>query len=527
MSEVKLVEEILSQMNINHSGLLDMISRYLKGNRELDKNTFYENDILIKIDETRFHFTNIEVNNENILILSKLNKIVFEKCSLNINEWDYNNLEVVFFYCDFINDIVIRNINILDNIENFLFVDCKFKRKVELKSTLVNSNLFKNCYVFHLYARDTEFKQKIFDYSFDYRFKNFDLLKNESFIFYNCSIHQEIKIGSFKELNVIHLLYCDFLSDFILESLKIKNFTINRCKFINSFNIQLCHINMADFTDTLFKSTFLSQFSSYKEKLLLENIEFENNASFLSNEFNFDFMPISCNFNKGVSFKDSIIKGIDLEKSNLLGKSNFNNIINLNEESISGEEVLNRETARIIKDSFEQQNNIIEANKYYAIEMQKMEEELKKADKVKISEWLIFKIHGLTSNHSQDWLLALFWILSLSFGLAFINCINEYLDTKLEYMLIDTLVYSIVIILSVFIVQKEKINNFYLIGLFYLIYGFTTKDFTLYNIVNNINPFSIMTEFSELTFLTLVYKVTIAYLIYQLIVSIRQNTRRK
>ncbi len=156
-----------------------------------------------------------------------------------------------------------------------------------------------------------------------------------------------------------------------------------------------------------------------------------------------------------------------------------------------------------------------------------MEEELKKADKVKISEWLIFKIHGLTSNHSQDWLLALFWILSLSFGYAFVNCVNGYLETKLEYMLIDTLIYSVVIMLSVFIVQKEKVNNFYLIGLFYIIYGFTTKDFTLYHISNNINPFSIMTEFSELTFLTLVYKVTIAYLIYQLIVSIRQNTRRK
>ncbi|MGB0990708.1 MAG: hypothetical protein ACPGUI_07770, partial [Halarcobacter sp.] len=63
--------------------------------------------------------------------------------------------------------------------------------------------------------------------------------------------------------------------------------------------------------------------------------------------------------------------------------------------------------------------------------------------------------------------------------------------------------------------------------IFYFSYGFLMDDLDLNSFSNNINPFSIMTEFSELTFLTLVYKVTIAYLIYQLIVSIRQNTRRK
>ena len=39
--------------------------------------------------------------------------------------------------------------------------------------------------------------------------------------------------------------------------------------------------------------------------------------------------------------------------------------------------VKNRETARKIKDTFEKQNNIIEANRFYKLEMKEREKELK------------------------------------------------------------------------------------------------------------------------------------------------------
>jgi hypothetical protein len=191
--------------------------------------------------------------------------------------------------------------------------------------------------------------------------------------------------------------------------------------------------------------------------------------------------------------------------------------------------VLKRETARIIKDSFEQQNNIIEANKFYALEMKEREKELEEDIKEgkNFLEWLIFKIHGVSSNHSQDWLLSLFWILSFSFGYSFMSCVNKLLDTKLEYILTDAFIYIFVIYTSILIINYKKINKFYLMGLFYIFYVYLSKDFTLETFSNNINPFSIMTEFSELNFSTMIYKITIAYLIYQLIISIRQNTRRK
>jgi hypothetical protein len=148
---------------------------------------------------------------------------------------------------------------------------------------------------------------------------------------------------------------------------------------------------------------------------------------------------------------------------------------------------MNRETARIIKNSFEQQNNIIEANKYYALEMEKRSEELRFLKNP--FEWFVFKIHGISSNHSQNWILPLFWIFSISFF---------YIIFNTQFSFIESLLYNINI----------KAN-------------------LLDEMANLINPFSIMTKGETLTFGMLLFKVTIAYLIYQFIISIRQNTRRK
>jgi len=68
-----------------------------------------------------------------------------------------------------------------------------------------------------------------------------------------------------------------------------------------------------------------------------------------------------------------------------------------------------------IKNFFDSSNNIIEANRFYKLEMQAKEEELNKNHKSNFLEWLIFKTHDISSNHSQRWFLSLFWIVILTF----------------------------------------------------------------------------------------------------------------
>ncbi|WP_419673020.1 hypothetical protein [Aliarcobacter butzleri] len=62
----------------------------------------------------------------------------------------------------------------------------------------------------------------------------------------------------------------------------------------------------------------------------------------------------------------------------------------------------------------------------------------------------------------------------------------------------------------------------------YVFYGYLVEnDWQLSEFSKNLNPFSIMRGDEPITLGTLIFKIIIAYLIYQLIISIRQNTRRK
>ncbi|MEA2017253.1 MAG: hypothetical protein U9N59_02290, partial [Campylobacterota bacterium] len=180
------------------------------------------------------------------------------------------------------------------------------------------------------------------------------------------------------------------------------------------------------------------------------------------------------------------INNFNLDNTFFKDEANFLDIKNKDNDKLESKNIANRETARIIKHSFEKQDNIIEANRFYALKMKKREEELldelttkcnsfKKLLFVDLPEYIVFLIHKISSNHSQSWIFPLFWI----------------------------------IIVTIFNIDTNAQNIF-----------------ILDNIANKVNPFSIMTDCTPLTFTELIYKITIAYLIYQLIISIRQNTRR-
>jgi hypothetical protein len=162
--------------------------------------------------------------------------------------------------------------------------------------------------------------------------------------------------------------------------------------------------------------------------------------------------------------------------------------------------------------------------------MKEMEKELKFFKKP--FEWLVFKIHGMTSNHSQDFLLVLFWILNITFVTVFLQfelvCENSFVKLFDRFFFF----FGGLVFLGYGISKlKENFRNMAIILssiISYFIYSNTyIEDSSLKLFSNLINPFSIMTGKDELSFGILLYKITIAYLIYQLIISIRQNTRRK
>ena len=346
---------------------------------------------------------------------------------------------------------------------------------------------FKNC-IFLEKADFLKYSFKKFVFFNNCTFKN-EVLLNDKFIspvvfnngcnFNNCTLDLSNKI--FKaQLNIVD---CENIGD-----LKCFNTNFNIVSFRNSI------INNTNFTN-----------ASFNEKSSFIDTKFKNKTDFSHTTFN-----KICSFRKSV-----FTKKLDLTDTVFKDNVNFLNI-KTNE--------LNRETARIIKDSFEKQNNIIDANRFYALEMKEMEKELNPLKN--IFEWLIFKFHKISSDHSQDWLMSLFWIMNIAFLYGYIDLkkmgIIQVLDKMFILVIVGVLISYI----------YKRYRGWFAIPITFLFYNLyisspIVNDSNLDKFAKNINPFSIMKGSDPITFDELVFKIIIAYLIYQLIVSIRQNTRRK
>ena len=195
-----------------------------------------------------------------------------------------------------------------------------------------------------------------------------------------------------------------------------------------------------------------------------------------------------------------------------------------------------RETIRTIKYSFEQQYNKIEANKFHALELSKRREELN--DEVKsnfkelnfskltqlLPDWLIFSLHGITSNHSQSWVLTIYWIIILSlFGATF-----EYGNIALS-----GISYSLLMI-PFFALHFAGVFNQKIFKPLVFIIGFSTafyfyyifNDFSMANVFRYLEN-SFQFSRSDLHGFHYVFnKAIIAYLTYQFILGVRKDTRR-
>ena len=548
-----------------------------------------------------------EIHNleELFKLLAKKGKL-FKNCPKDYTfDNEYNRFmdeqedKILLAFLNTSNELLIDNViffdgsyqKLLDKFNIIKFKSCIFENcfSYDLISTKNKKLSFEQCTIKgefkHIFSESLIFKDSEIE---KYYFNNLleDKIEIKDLLFFNSKIDnlelegvvlkkQLIKNNNnikekFKEIKTLILKNCSIEKNFIIDSSErkkendSKRFKINKLDLTNStfeentkVKIQFCDINKAIFYNTKFKD--LADFYQSKfEKVNFERTDFEKISVFSESEFNCDLDFKYTKFLGKAIFRDTIVSGkFDLRNSIFDAEANFLDITSksrkkydeiTNDYKFIGEptdiNVANRETARIIKNFYDNSNNIIEANRFYKLEMKKRMEEynsLEKSD-YRTFERLIFILHEWSSNHSQNWLLALFWILSITFLYSYItndftyyqndfNFINEILEmdyTKACILIINLILISYLLYLK--LEKEEQISHsiiFFLLVNFYIFYTYLTNDSYLKYFSNSLNPFSIMTGCEKITFLGLIYKTAIAYLIYQLIVSIRQNTRRK
>lgn len=295
----------------------------------------------------------------------------------------------------------------------------------------------------------------------------------ESIIFNQCTFEKEVLLCDI--LNA----YIEFRScDFNNNKLNLSDKTFYKIfNFIDCKNIDLLNMENINFIDS-------ASFSeSNLNKVEFNEARFGGMAIFVKTHFYEDTKIDFCVFEENVFFNEAIVhKTINLKNAIFKKEVNFLDMKDKNEKVLKALNIANRETARIIKHSFEKLNNILEANKYYAIEMKKREKELSFCTNP--FELLIFCLHKITSNNSQSWQLAFIWI----------------------------------IVLSILGIQNNLIDS---------VCAFYYSNAHLDEIAKSFYRFFASFDIQKITFYSLSLKLFMGYLVYQFIVSIRQNTRRK
>jgi len=442
-----------------------------------------------------------------------------EECNCILHCKDANKSNQIFNNA--IKDIVEKNINeepltlrniifpnnfeynkIFANNTNIQFTDCEFNEKI------IHLNI-KN-----IHYTDCHFKKDIWLFDED------DMSKTDTIymLSFKCCIFEEEFNLDFSANNMPK---CNIDTLDIQNSTFKKSIKVNKCHIHTGFVFSLNTVfGAGDFEDNRFIHTHF-----------IRN-KFNDVVSFKKSNFdNFDFRENT--FDKLVIFQDLTFKSkLNLKGNIFKDEVNFLDIKHKDSKKLEAENIANRETARIIKNSFEKQNNIIEANKFYALEMEKRAEELKSENN--LVEKFIFHIHGLSSNHSQDPFRVFLWIIIfgiLSATIDFFSMTHFGIHIHNEPYMMVGLVMFIPLLFCIVDIFKNKNFTLSFLILFLIIsaYSLVTQDFYTYFslFAKTINPFSMMFSDDGINIFQLVFKVTFAYLYYQLIVSIRQNTRRK
>lgn len=197
-----------------------------------------------------------------------------------------------------------------------------------------------------------------------------------------------------------------FEDEFLLEQFIIDDFMMKDVELKGDFKL----------FNTVFESEniLFNNLTSYKS-FILEKIKFKNFVQFKYAVFK-GYMLF-----RDVKFEE----GLDLDYANVEKEINFYNL------EIGNTSKISKETFRIIKNQFEKIGNKIEANKYHSLELGKYKEEIERDKTKNWKEYFVFQAHWLSSEHSTNWFRA-FWLIGLS-SLLTTTFLNFELIAKLFF----------------------------------------------------------------------------------------------
>ena len=406
-------------------------------------------------------------------LLRCFGEIHFDRCKFSTYELGLKKSKLFFLECTFEENWYLKNHQLYDNFCSVLYQHCIFKHDVSLAFEVtekreIDNSLFDNClFLKKLYLGSCHFKSPIFI--------NGSMSSNElSPINYlevsNCQIEADFILSNYK-IEVLKIVQSSFQSELWLIKSKI-----NQLKIIASQFDKMVNLQENEFEDFVIDGATFREFTTFENSLFGSN----QPSPKISTKFEFVTFLSFCSFS-GAKFSN----GLNLRRVNMKETPNF-----LGAEMNAA--LTDRETYRIVKNSFDKVGNFIEANHFYRFEMLKRGEELSNN---RISwERVIFLLYKITSDFGQSVSRPLIWIATMSF-----------LYSSLVYSKKHNWLYEIIPDQLSDLVDKASI--------------------VLNYIAKGIIPFKRWLE-PGMEFLSLVFYIIFTSLIWLVILAIKRHTKR-
>jgi hypothetical protein len=374
---------------------------------------------------------------------------------------------------------------------------------------------FRNTYFANgaYFARTTfsgyaNFNDSLFKYDADFRNINI----SGHFSFHHASVQSMIlTTAKVNPDSIISFIGFDINGDF--------DFSSNRC----CRRVSFLSVDIKEKTSFFIKNTkcedfLLSDILNKSANIRFTNIEVlqrlsMHNIMFDKTEFN------------GLSLEKA--ERIELENTSFIGAHLTNiNWGEINDSRFKGvdDKPLDRQMARQLKSINDAQGETVIANDFYALEMGLRSKELNWREH--FGEKLVQNIHGLVSNHSNDWVLPTIWF--FVFGLLF--------ATLAKYSILKEIVLVSFLVIGGLIAFADKIpaKNYIWTAIGVLTVSFIVfvdSSATFEFVAALVNPLNFKDSKDLLgnANLVLIYACRIieVFIGYQIITAIRKNTRRK
>jgi len=454
-------------------------------------------------NDSNYYKSNCNFSDLNINKVIKFHieekRIIFEyNKTLSKTLYKLESENTVISNCIFKSDVYIESLY-----QSVTFINCKFDKKLFINMKQINlSDYQKNSNI--KLEEPSEVRLAIDKCTIEHLSMNNAIIKSKFYI--NKQDDENNKQSKIIKLEIINT---KFEENFKLHNCEIDEVTIKDTDFRKN----------ADFFMSIFKKGTLVE--SKKENISKNDIgfkaiNFESLALFGNTEFHKKLIFKYVTFKGHNHFKSAKLhKGLDLEYTNIQNEINFYGLDILDTSTTS------QETYRIIKHQFEKLGNKIDANKYHALEL---EQKKRKLNFLKTPlDYVVFKVHWISSEHSTNWFLPVLWMISL--GIIFASCKKE----GMSYLLFITLFPLLIWTLDGFVKtitngRLKRYKNTFVSSLVLLInislansFGISFED-VIKNIslVNFDNPNSIM----------FFNKIIMGYLYYQFLMSVRKDTRK-